>query len=66
MAPNQNPVRIAMRDKHYNERSEIQNAAMKAGLDLIPNFSDSKQDPNGLFILAKPMVTSGRRQFSSR
>ncbi|KAG5746988.1 hypothetical protein H9Q69_002444 [Fusarium xylarioides] len=40
MASNQNPVRIAMRDKHYNERSEIQNAAMKAGLDLIPNFSD--------------------------
>ncbi|KAF4474652.1 fusarin C cluster-methyltransferase [Fusarium agapanthi] len=39
-ASTQNPVRIAMRDKHYNERSEIQNAAMKAGLDLIPNFSD--------------------------
>jgi hypothetical protein len=43
MASTQNPVRIAMRDKHYNERSEIQNAAMKAGLDLIPDFSDSKQ-----------------------
>ncbi|KAF5973226.1 benzoate carboxyl methyltransferase [Fusarium bulbicola] len=40
MASAQNPVRIAMRDKHYNERSEIQNAAMKAGLDLIPSFSD--------------------------
>ncbi|PNP60839.1 hypothetical protein FNYG_14459 [Fusarium nygamai] len=40
MASTQNPVRIAMRDKHYNERSEIQNAAMKAGLDLIPSFSD--------------------------
>lgn len=66
MDSTQNPVRIAMRDKHYNERSEIQNAAMKAGLDLIPSFSDSKKYPKGLFILAEPMLTSGRRQFSSR
>lgn len=66
MTSNQNPVRIAMRDKHYNERSEIQNAAMKAGLDLIPSFADSKKYPDGLFILAKSMLISGRRQFGSR
>ncbi|KAF4334239.1 benzoate carboxyl methyltransferase [Fusarium beomiforme] len=40
MASNQDLSRIAMRDKHYNERCEIQHAAMKAGLDLIPSFSD--------------------------
>ncbi|KAF4446881.1 Benzoate carboxyl methyltransferase [Fusarium austroafricanum] len=40
MASNSSLVRIAMRDKHYNERCEIQHAAMKVGLDLIPSFSD--------------------------
>ncbi|KAG9253741.1 S-adenosyl-L-methionine-dependent methyltransferase [Emericellopsis atlantica] len=33
------PTRIAMRDELYNQYSFIQNAAMRAGLDLIPDFS---------------------------
>jgi len=66
MASTQNPVRIAMRDKHYNERSEIQNAAMKAGLDLIPSFSDSEKLTDDHFILAEVLLTSGRRQSGSR
>lgn len=36
-------VRIAMRDKHYNEHCWIQNAAMKAGLDLIPSFTEKQE-----------------------
>ncbi|WZH49384.1 S-adenosyl-L-methionine-dependent methyltransferase [Fusarium acuminatum] len=40
MSLNQSEVRIAMREKHYNENCEIQHAAMKAGLYLIPDFSE--------------------------
>ncbi|KAM0212606.1 hypothetical protein ACHAQI_004561 [Fusarium lateritium] len=39
MSSNHGEVRIAMREKHYNENCEIQCAAMKAGLYLIPEFS---------------------------
>ncbi|KAJ4129804.1 hypothetical protein NW768_006774 [Fusarium equiseti] len=39
MSSTQGQVRIAMRDEYYNEHCEIQHAAMKAGLDLIPDFS---------------------------
>ncbi|KAF5676149.1 benzoate carboxyl methyltransferase [Fusarium heterosporum] len=39
MSESQGDVRIAMRDKHYNEKCEIQHAAMRAGLDLIPVFT---------------------------
>lgn len=42
MSSNQGEVRIAMREKHYNENCEIQHAAVKAGLYLIPDFSESK------------------------
>jgi hypothetical protein len=42
MSSNQGEVRIAMREKHYNENCEIQRAAMKAGLYLIPDFSGSE------------------------
>lgn len=36
-------VRIAMRDKYYNEHCWIQNAAMKAGLDLVPSFANCEK-----------------------
>lgn len=42
MSSNRGQVRIAMRDKHYNSQAEIQGAAVKAGLDLIPDFSGRK------------------------
>ena len=42
MTSTQGQVRIAMRDDYYNDHCEIQNAAMKAGLGLIPDFSGRK------------------------
>ncbi|KAM5343872.1 hypothetical protein ACJ41O_012409 [Fusarium nematophilum] len=45
MSPPQGPARIAMRSKHYNEHCEIQHAAMRAGLHLIPSYSDSTIEP---------------------
>ncbi|RBR24323.1 uncharacterized protein FIESC28_02813 [Fusarium coffeatum] len=39
MASTQGQVRIAMRDEYYNNHCEIQQAAVEAGLGLIPDFS---------------------------
>ncbi|KAJ3524661.1 hypothetical protein NM208_g11970 [Fusarium decemcellulare] len=41
MASTQGEARIAMRDKHYNEHCEIQEAAMQAGLNLLPSYSNN-------------------------
>jgi hypothetical protein len=32
---------MAMADRQYNEHCEIQNAAMKLGLDLLPSYPES-------------------------
>lgn len=43
MASTGSEVRIAMRDRYYNEHCWIQNAALKPGLDLIPSYENSKK-----------------------
>lgn len=42
MTSTQGQVHIAMRGDYYNDHCEIQNAAVKAGLGLIPEFSGRK------------------------
>lgn len=44
MSSTQRQVRIAMRDDYYNDHCEIQHAAVKAGLGLIPDFSGRKSE----------------------
>ena len=46
MASTEGRVRIAMRDEYYNNHCEIQHAAVKAGLDLIPDLSGRKSRPS--------------------